>query len=280
MSLLGKFATLEVVQHSDYGVFLKMDNEQLLLPKSIGSKKYEIGEKVEVFVYRDAEGRLIATDSIPNVLVGEFGYMEAKENTSFGTFMDWGIAKDLLIPFSEQKSDLVEGRKYLVYVLIDEKTNKIIGSTKLNRFITNDELKVNPGEEVDLFIADKTDLGYKVIINAQHWGLVYENEIFKSLKSGDRMKGYIKAIREDNKIDVSLQKKGYDEVTSSVDVILQRLRANKGFLPLHDKSDPTEVYSELGISKKVFKKAIGSLYKEGRIDISDKGISLKEDEEF
>lgn len=280
MDILGKFLKLTVASNSELGTFLQVGREEILLPKSIARKKYVKGETAEVFIYRDAEGRLIAIDAKPYAQINECAYMKVKQNTSFGSFVDNGIPKDLLVPFSEQKVDLEEGRSYPVFVMVDEKSNKLIGSTRLNDFISNEEIEVEKGEEVKLLITDKTDLGFKVIINDKHWGLLYQNEIFKPVRSGDKLTGYIKEIRPDNKIDISLQKQGYDEVSSASDIIMKKLKENKGTLRLHDKSDPDEIYHTLGISKKVFKKAIGLLYKQRRIEITESGIRSVEDEEF
>lgn len=274
MSLLGNYTKLKVAQVTEHGAFLVAGNEQILLPKSTTTRQLSAGDEVDVFIYRDAEGRLIAIDSRPLVVVGECGFLTAKENTGFGTFMDWGISKDLLIPFSEQKNDLVEGRKYLVYVFIDERTNKVIGTTRVTDFVHNATVELSVGDEVDILVAGRSELGYNVVIENKHWGLIYHNEIFREIHEGDKMKGFVKLVRPDRKIDVSLQKQGYDEVSDASEKVIAELEKHKGFLPLHDKSEPDEIYRVLGISKKLFKKVIGLLYKQRRIEIGNDGIKV------
>lgn len=274
MTEIGKFARLNVVKEVDFGVYLASDQEEILLPLKYVPAGIQPGDDIEVFIYRDNENRVIATTLRPHAVVGECAYMEVKDVTQFGAFLDWGIHKDLLVPYSEQPFKLLEGMLVPAMVYLDDTTNRIVASCRLNRFIKNDELTVTEGEEVELLIGDPTDLGQKVIINNKHWGMIYENEIFKPLDVGDKVRGYIKKIREDNKIDVSLQKQGYEEITDASQRIVELLLEHKGYLPLTDKTAPEEIYQHTHMSKKTFKKAIGALYKARKIELKEGGILL------
>jgi predicted RNA-binding protein (virulence factor B family) len=271
---LGKFARLEVVKEVDFGVYLAAGEDEILLPLKYVPAGLSTGDEVDVFIYRDNENRVIATTLRPHAVVGECAYMEVREVSPFGAFLDWGIHKDLLVPFSEQPFKLLEGMYVPVMVYLDDETSRIVGSCRVNKFIKNDVLEVEEGQEVNLLIGESTDLGIKVIINNKHWGMLYHNEIFKSLDVGEKLVGFIKKIREDNKIDVALQKQGYDEITNASDRIISLLKENKGFLPLTDKSDPEIIYEVAQMSKKVFKKAIGALYKARKVELRDSGVHL------
>jgi predicted RNA-binding protein (virulence factor B family) len=207
--------------------------------------------------------------------VNEFGLLRVTALSDYGAFLDWGLEKDLFVPFKEQARDMVEGKSYVVYCYLDEETNRLVGSSKTNKYLSNDELTVERFEEVDLMVSRFTELGVEMIINQQHKGLVYTDEIYRDLKLGEKLKGVISKIRDDNKIDLSLQHIGYKNIEPSAQVILDALERNGGSLPLHDKSDPDEIKKRLGMSKKSFKKAIGSLYKQEQIDITPSGIELK-----
>jgi predicted RNA-binding protein (virulence factor B family) len=280
MSLLGKYATLNVIKLVEFGAYLKAGEDEILLPKRYVPENCKPGDDVDVFIYKDSDDRIIATTLKPLAIPGEAAYLTVKQTTGVGTFLEWGIAKDLLVPFSEQKNEMRDDRQYLVYVFVDDETDRIAATTKVGRFIKNDVLDVNEGDEVELLICDTTDLGYRTIINNRYWGLLYKNEVFGKISEGEKRKGFIKKIREENKIDVSLQKQSYDEVTDASSKILSQLNQQPDFfLPLHDKTEPDVIYKHLGMSKKVFKKSIGLLFKERKIEILENGIRLVEEGE-
>jgi predicted RNA-binding protein (virulence factor B family) len=247
----------------------------ILLAEKYASGKYRAGDEVEVFVYIDREDQLLAITSKPYATVGQFVRLRVAATTSSGAFLAWGMKNDLLVPKSEQLSPMAEGESYVVYVFLSEKTNRITASSKLDKFLGLHPPEYVEGEEVDLIIFDKTDLGYRAVINQVHVGMIYENEVFQKLSIGQQLKGYIYNIREDFKIDLRLQQSGYDKVDDISQSILNILKENGGESSLSDKSPPDEIYAQFGVSKKVFKKAIGALYKKRLITISRRsGISL------
>lgn len=274
---IGKYNTLKIVKDLDFGVYLDGGNgKEILLPARYVPKNVKPGDEVEVFIYHDNEGRLIATTVHPLAIVGEFKFMEVKSVNSTGAFLEWGLMKDLLVPFKEQKMPMREGKWYLVYVHIDHITGRIVASARIEKYLDNvmPEYSINQG--VDLLIADETDIGYKVIINNLHWGLIYYNEVFRRLEKGEQIKGYIKAIREDEKIDVSLVPLGYQKIGGLTGTILDSLKSQGGYIAVHDKSDPEVIQSLFQCSKKSFKQAIGALYKQHLISIEEEGIKLFE----
>lgn len=275
MVQIGKYNTLRVVKDLDFGVYLDGgDDLEILLPARYVPKNIKPGDEVEVFIYHDNEGRLIATTARPHAIVGEFKFMEVKSVNEIGAFLDWGIMKDLLVPFKEQKMAMQEGRWYLVYVRLDHVSQRIMASARIDKFLNNTPPLYEVNEEVNVLIAEETEIGYKVIINNSHWGLIYRNEVFQRLEKGEELKAYIKAIREDEKIDVSLTRLGYEKVDGIAGIILDSLEAQGGFLAVHDKSEPELIYSLFRCSKKSFKQAIGGLYKQKRITIENDGIRL------
>jgi predicted RNA-binding protein (virulence factor B family) len=231
--------------------------------------------EIEVFIYTDSEDRIIATTEKPYAMVGQFGAMKVVHVNKFGAFLDWGLMKDLFVPFREQKMKMVEGNTYVVFVYLDLDTDRVAASAKLDQFLDETPPPFEQGEEVEIIVAQRTDLGYKVIINETHWGLIFKNEIFGNIRIGDKRKAYIKNLREDDKIDVSLQKEGYDRIDSVSKTILQKIEDEGGYLALTDKSSPEEISSTFGISKKAFKKAIGALYKQRLIELDTHGIRKK-----
>ncbi|WP_102408294.1 S1 RNA-binding domain-containing protein [Parabacteroides bouchesdurhonensis] len=274
---IGKYNTLKIVKDLDFGVYLDGGNGlEILLPARYVPKNVKPGDDVEVFIYHDNEGRIIATTAKPFAIVGEFKYMEVKSVNNTGAFLNWGIMKDLLVPFKEQKMPMQEGKWYLVYVRLDHVTGRIMASARIEKFLNNTPPLYEYNQEVDLLIADETDIGYKVIINNLHGGLVYHNEVFRRLEKGEHLKGYIKEVRDDEKIDVSLRPLGYKKVEGITDVILEALKVQGGYIPVHDKSDPDVIYSLFRCSKKAFKQAIGALYKQHLITLEKDGIRLKE----
>lgn len=277
---IGKYNTLKIVKDLDFGVYLDGgDDLEILLPARYVPRNVKPGDEVEVFIYHDNEGRIIATTAKPLAIVGEFQWMECKSVNDMGAFLEWGLMKDLLVPFREQKMPMREGKWYLVYVHMDHVTKRIVASARVDKFLDNVPPVYEFNQEVDLLVADETEIGYKVIINNLHWGLVYHNEIYRRLERGEHLKGYIKEVREDEKIDVSLTRLGYEKVEGIAGIILDALKVQKGFLPVHDKSPAEEIYSLFGCSKKSFKQAIGALYKKKLISIEPAGIRLIETED-
>ncbi|SMO90523.1 CvfB family protein [Fodinibius sediminis] len=275
MLTLGTHQILGVDRITEHGYVLKEDRgEEVLLPGKLADRKLQKGENVRVFIYKDGEERITATMQEPKVTLHHLASLTVKDLNRHGAFLDWGLDKDLFLPHSEQTTRLQEGQPCLVYVYLDEATDRLAASMKIDRFLDNTNLSVKEKEQVDLWILDKTDLGYNVAINGKHRGLIYHNEFFTDVSPGDRTTGYIKQIRPDNKIDVTLRPIGYAKVEGRAEAILEQLRRSDGFLDLHDKSDPGEIKKRLKMSKKTFKKAIGLLYRKDLIDIRDNGIYL------
>ena len=274
---IGKYNTLQILRDTKVGLFLGNGNEaeDILLPNKYVPQDFEIGQELTVFVYLDHEERPVATTLEPYILLNEFALLRVNYTNQVGAFMDWGMEKDILVPFKEQARPMEKGKRYLVYLYMDEKTNRLVASSKTNQFLNNEELTVEKGEEVDLIVSHITDIGINVIINEKHKGLLYKDEVYDdSIRTGDRLRGYIKTIRPDHKIDVSLQKQGYENVEPNAEKILHELRASRGFLRLNDNSHPEDIKTVLQMSKKTFKKAIGALYKEKLIEIKEDGIYL------
>lgn len=272
----GKTCKLKIIKRSSFGLYLGDDSgEEVLLPNKYCTDEMKPEGEVEVFIYRDSEGRKVAVTKKPLIGLCEFALLKVNAVSSVGAFMDWGLDKDLMVPFREQKQNMEEGRWYIVYMDLDKKTDRLYASNRIERFLQNDLISVKEEEEVSLLIWQKTDLGYTVIINNIHKGLIFENEIFTSLRIGDKITGYIKKIRDDGKIDVAIQAAGYwktKDVNSSL--VLEKLQEKGGFLSLTDKSSPEDIYATLGISKKAFKKTVGDLYKQKIISLESDGIRL------
>lgn len=277
---IGKYNTLTILRDTKVGLFLgnpKEDPEgthDVLLPNKYVPNDFEIGDEITVFIYLDHEERPVATTLEPYIFLNEFALLRVNYVNQIGAFMNWGMEKDILVPFKEQARPMEQGKRYLVYMYMDEKTNRLVASSKLNQFLNNDDITVEVGEEVDLIVSHITDLGINVIINEKHKGLLYKNEVYDDLRTGDRIVGFIKNIRPDGKIDVSVRKLGFESIEPSSQVILDELKASRGFLRLNDDSHPEDIKTVLKMSKKTFKKAIGLLYKQKLIDIKDDGIHL------
>jgi len=272
---IGRLNNLRVVKKVDFGVYL--DGEEfgeILLPKKYVPKDCLLDSIIEVFIYLDSEDRIIATTQKPYAMVGEFAELKVVSVSAVGAFLDWGLQKDLLVPFREQKQKLIKGKSYVVYVYFDEKSERIAASTKLNKYLGKSPIDFQPREEVDLLIYDETEIGYNAIINNTHMGLIYKNDIFQTLETGQKIKGYIKNIREDDKIDLLLQKPGYGKVDDLSQKILELIKQHDGFVSVTDKSPPEIIYKIFGVSKKTYKKAIGALFKKRLITIEDDGIKL------
>lgn len=272
---IGKTNTLRIVKEVDFGLYLDGGEAgEILIPTRYVPANSKVDDYLDVFIYHDSEDRLIATTEVPLAEVDQFAYLKVKQMTGIGAFLNWGLMKDLLVPFREQKYEMLNNTSYLVRVYLDKVSKRIVASSKLDRFLDNLPYDYEEGQEVDLIVWEKTDLGYKVIINDMHTGLLYANEIFTPIHSGMKMKGFIKKLREDEKIDVSLQKQGFVHVDETSQMILEKLKSRGGFIEANDNTSPESIKHMFGISKKVFKKAIGSLYKERLITIEDKGIRL------
>ncbi len=272
---LGKTQTLQISEKLNSGWILidEESGEKAFLPKIFIREEQEVGEYIEVFVYQD-DDKLKATTEIPLAEVGEFAVMSCVQSLPSGAFMDWGIIKDLFVPYKQQKTKIVEGKRYLVYLYVDEDMELITGTTKFKRNPQYQDLPFKKGDKVDLIMMNESELGWNVVINKQYIGLVYASDVFKKLYPLSEEKGYIKAIREDGKIDVSLQPEGFENIDEFKQKILDKLEENYGLLYVSDKSSPEEIKDELQMSKKNFKKAIGGLYKDKIIDISDDKIKL------
>lgn len=275
MIKIGDDNTLKITRETSVGLYLTDGEKDVLLPNKYVPKKYEIGDELIVFVYLDQEERPVATTLEPYIYLNEFALLKVNYINDFGAFMDMGLEKDLFVPFREQARPMKEGNRYLIYMYLDEKTNRLVGSSKLRQFVDNKEITVQEGEEVELVVSHITDLGINVIINEKHAGLMYKNEVFEEMRTGDRIIGYIKSIRPDGKIDVTRTKVGFEGVLDSATQILKELESNNGFLGLTDASHPEDIKTVLNMSKKTFKKAVGTLYKQQQIEIKENGIFLK-----
>ena len=271
---IGQYNSLKIDRDTQVGLFLTDGKDDVLLPNKYVPNVWEIGEELIVFVYLDHEQRPVATTLEPYILLNEFALLRVNYVNQVGAFMDWGMEKDILVPFKEQARPMEKGKRYLVYLYMDEKTNRLVASSKTNQFLSNDELTVENGEEVELIVSHITEVGINVIINEKHKGLLYKDQVYDDIRTGDRLRGYIKTIRPDNKIDVTLQMQGYQAIEPNAEKILSELRASRGFLRLNDDSHPEDIKTVLKMSKKTFKKAIGALYKDKLIEIKEDGIYL------
>jgi predicted RNA-binding protein (virulence factor B family) len=272
---LGQINTLEILRESEHGVYL-IDNEdnQVLLPNRYVPDTFKIYDKLEVFVYLDNEERPVASTDIPYIMRDGFALLRCNQVTDHGAFLDWGLVKELFCPFREQAFSMKAGGWYLVYCYLDEKTQRLVASSKTNRFLDNTELTVKQFDEVDLIVSHPSDIGMNVIVNKIHSGLIYKDSIFKDLSVGDKLKGIVKKIRPGNKLDIALGQIGYRNIEPNAERIMSELHDNSGYLNLTDKSSPEAIKDQLQMSKKNFKKAIGTLYKQREIEIKSDGIYL------
>ncbi|MDB4582884.1 S1-like domain-containing RNA-binding protein [Draconibacterium sp.] len=273
---IGKINTLVVVRETENGVYLDgQEHGEILMPQKFVTEEVKESGEATVFVYTDSEDRLVATTETPIAKVGEFALLKVISNSKFGSFLDWGLPKDLLVPFREQKAKMIEGNEYLVYLYLDLHSNRIAASAKLDKFLDNTPPEYKAGDEVDLLVVEETDLGFKAIVNQEHWGMLYKNQVYQQLFAGQKMKGYVNKVREDEKIDLLLEKPGYEKVDAISEKILNELKENHGFMAVSDKTSPEMIKAMFGISKKNFKKAIGGLYKKRMITFESDGIRLK-----
>ena len=277
MITIGSTYELDVVKAKDFGFFLDAEDlGEVLLPRKLAPADLSVGDYIEVFLYRDSEDRLVATTQNPKAYVGQFAYLNVVENTDFGAFLDWGLDKDLLVPFAEQHRPMEVGHSYLVYLYIDKNDGRIVASSKIDKFLDDEKPHdFKPQQAVNLIIANSTDLGFKAIVNHSHWGVLYKDDVHQRLSFGQSIKGFIKYIRPDGRIDLSLQG-GKETRDKNADVILNKLKDENGFMPVHDKSDPQLIAELFGMSKGAFKKAIGGMYKRKILNIEEEGIRLNE----
>ncbi|MAD76839.1 MAG: GntR family transcriptional regulator [Rheinheimera sp.] len=274
MIALGTLNTLTVKKQVKFGFYLDgLSWGEILLPNNVAPAGLEIGQQLEVFLYLDSEDQLIATTEKPAIMVGKVAMLPVVAVTKVGAFLNWGLKKDLLVPFSEQQIPLKEGQKYLVYCYVDV-SNRIVASTKLDRHLHKTEPRYNIGDKVDIIISEQTDIGYKAVVELCHWGVLYKNEVFKPLRKGDKLTAYIVKVRDDGKIDLRLTATTYKQALELTTKILTKLEQNGGKLALTDKSSPELIYQAFGVSKKAYKQAIGALYKDKKIVILDAGIML------
>ncbi len=274
MIQIGKYNELKVKSRADIGLYLTDGKEDILLPVKYVPENTEVGDILEVFIYLDNENRPIATTIKPFASVEDFVFLQVKDVNEYGAFLDWGISKDLFVSYAEQRSKMEVGDEFLVYVFVDEVSGRIAATTKWSKHIDHDTKDLQAGEEVEILIAEQTELGFKAIIDNQYEGLLYKNEIFEEIEIGDFKRAFIRQVREDGKVDLRLQQEGYSHVKDMKDVLLRELEINNGVLPLGDKSSPEDIYRQLNVSKKVFKKTVGGLFKDRLITVSDYEIKL------
>ncbi|UII30748.1 S1-like domain-containing RNA-binding protein [Fulvivirga ulvae] len=273
---IGNYYELEVAKEVDFGVYLNSELGEILLPLKYVPEGTEVGDILRVFIHKDSEDRLLATTLEPKGKVDDFVSLITKDITPHGAFMDWGLEKDLFVPNREQHAPFQVGHSYIIRICLDYKSDRLIGVSKINTFLSNANLgELKEGDQVNLLIYSETDAGYSAVINGKHKGLIYRNEVFEPVNVGDEKTGFIKKIREDLKIDLSLNPAGIGAIDKNREIVLESLREHGGFLPYHDKSEPHDITEQFNMSKKAFKKAIGGLYKDQLIDIESDGIRLK-----
>ena len=277
MIQVGNYNTLKVSRKTDFGFYLDDGEDGILLPKRFVPRGLKIGDEIKVFIYHDSDNRLIATTQEPKGVVGDIVSLKCVSTTEHGAFLDWGLMKDIFVARSQQLTGMHKGGEYLVKIYLDEQTGRVAATEKIDKTFSNDTLTVKEMDEVDIVVYRISDIGYVVIINQLHTGLLHFNEVFRDIHIGDHLKGYVKTIRPDNKIDVVLGRTGYKRVEDETQKILRLLKENNGYLPYHDKTPPEEIYAFFGMSKKTFKMSTGALYKEHKIDFAKAGILLIEE---
>tara|TARA_Y100000766_G_scaffold96698_2_gene82534 strand:- start:2079 stop:2918 length:840 start_codon:yes stop_codon:yes gene_type:complete len=273
---IGKMNTLISARQEAQGFYLRGEDpfDQVLLPNAYVPKDFKVGDEIDVFVYLDNEERITATTLVPKIKLNDFAALTVAQVNRMGAFMDMGIVKQLLVPYKEQAIPMDEGKTYVVYMYLDQKTERLVGTSKFNRYLNNEECALEKGDEVDLMVLHSSSLGTNVIINKMHRGLIFKSDVNQPLELGQEIKGFIKVIREDGKIDVVLQEEGVASFEPNAEKVLEILKRSDGFLGLHDKSDPGEISKRLLMSKKSFKRAIGNLYRDQKIKIEKDGIRL------
>jgi uncharacterized protein len=274
---IGQMNELVILRAVDFGLYLDGGEfGDILIPGRYVPEDWEVGDTLNVFVYTDSEDRLIATTEIPYAMVGEFACLKVVSTTRFGAFLDWGLPKDLFLPLGEMKQLVAPGQYCIVFVYLDTHTWRVAASARLNQFLDQEPAPYKEGEEVDLFITSRTEQGYRAVINNMHWGVIFDNDLAGPLEPGTKMKGFIKRIRGDGKIDLTVRKFEFKVVTDILELIMAKLEAEGGFLPLTDKTDPALIYKMFGVSKKNFKRAVGALYRKRKIVIEPDGIRKAE----
>lgn len=273
---LGQINTLEILRETDHGIYLvDEENNEVLLPNRYVPDAFKIWDKIEVFVYLDNEERLVATTETPYITLGDFALLRCNQVNDYGAFLDWGLVKELFCPFKEQVFKMKPGGWYLVHCYLDEKTERLAASSKTNRFLDNSELTVSQFDEVDIMASHPSEIGWNVIVNKQHSGLIFNDTIFNDINVGDKFKGIVKKVRKGNKLDIVIGQVGYRNIEPNAKRILEELEDNSGYINLTDKSDPETIKEQLQMSKKSFKKAVGTLYKQRQIELKPDGIYLK-----
>lgn len=272
----GQNHTLTVARISDYGLYLAdTEGEEVLLPNRYVSLSDKVGDAVDVFIYHDSEDRLVATRETPLVRAGEAAFLKVVDKNLHGAFLEWGLSgKDLFLPNRNQQGGILAGRSYVIYMYVDDVTGRCVATNKLKSFVNNETLSVRPREEVDLLVASETEIGYRVVVNNRHWGMLYRNQLFRPVQVGDRLRGYVAKITEDNRIDISLQQPGFAGVQDGADKLLSMLQEAGGHLPLGDDSSPEEIRRRTQLSKKAFKRSLGVLLKRGVVTADEQGIKL------
>ena len=275
----GRTETITVSRISDHGIYLADEEQQeILLPNRYTSLSDKIGDRKEVFIYHDSEDRLVATTETPLLQAGEAGFLRVVDKTPHGAFLDWGLhGKDLFLPNRNQQGGVLVGHEYLVYLYEDSITGRCVATEKLKAFVNNELISVKPREEVAILVASESPIGFRVIVNNRHWGMIYRNQIFQPVAVGDRLVGYVARITDDNRIDISLQQSGFAQVRDSAEVLLRLLHENGGIIPLHDDSSPEEIRRLTRMSKKVFKRSLGMLLKRGIVETGTNGTKLKKE---
>ena len=277
MIRIGEYNMMKVIKEQPFGLFLDDGKEGILLPKRFGPKGAKIGDELKVFLYHDGEDRVIATTQQPKGILGDIVKLRVVSVTPHGAFLDWGLMKDIFVPKSKQLTKMLPNGDYLVKIYLDEKTGRLAATEKIEPFLSNEKLTVKEKEVVSLTVFRRTDIGYVVIINNRHTGVLHFNEIYRDIETGDKFEGFIKKILSENKIDVAAGKPGYKRVEDETEKIIRLLKENNGYLPYHDKSSPEEIYSFFGMSKKTFKMTTGNLYKQRKIIFIESGIKLVEE---
>ena len=273
----GQMNTLTIVRATDNGIYLA-DSElnEVLLPNRYVPENYSFGDKIEVFVYTDSEDRLVATTDLPKIMAGGVASLEVAGRTAFGAFLDWGLPKDLFIPRSNQTEPMEQGRRYPVAAYVDNVSGRVVATTKLGKYVNNETITVAPKEQVEIIVAQRRERGFRVIINRKHWGMLYDNQIYNPIEIGDTLTAYVYKIADDGRIDVSLQQQGLDQVKVATDALIQLARENGGVLPYGDKTAPEQIQAATGMSKKVFKRAVGYLMRQGLMVVGDTSCELIE----
>ncbi len=269
---MGQYNRLKVLKQLDFGIYLDGYEDEILMPTQYVPADVEIGDFLDVFIYRDSEDRVIATSLEPYGTVGEFAYLTVNAATPLGVFLDWGLPKDLFVPFKQQRENMVVGKSFLVFIHLDTQTDRIIASAKIERFLEEDVSELSEGMQVDLLPYEYTDMGIKALINQRYMGVLYRDEVFKPIELGKPTTGFIKKIRSDQKVDLALTEQSYNRIEGSKSDLYKKLLAANGFLPFTDKSDPALITRTFGMSKKDFKKAVGGLLKEKKIILKEDGI--------